>query len=82
MADLEARPPGRDPELWGEGLFTKVKWPVDWCTVRQAQELLNRHDKPQHSLLRDIAEGKIVSAVYTPDEAQKLLDILISKNNK
>lgn len=73
--------PGQDPSLWGQELFNNTTAPVDWCTARQAQEERNKN-RPADSVLRDIASGRIESSVYSPKEAQQLLNQLSSSSLK
>ena len=73
--------PGQDPSLWGQELFVNAKMPVDWCTIRQAQELVNKHEAPK-SVLAQIASGEIISNVFSPQEAQALLEALQKRSTK
>lgn len=68
-------PPGTDPESWSGEVFKRVSSPADWCTIRQAQERQNKAIRPDN-LLEQIADGSVVSQVYTPEEAIRLLGVL------
>ncbi len=54
---------------------------MDWCTVRQAQELQNE-GHPCNNLLEQIADGSITSQVYSPEEAHALMASLNRHTNK
>lgn len=81
ILDESLPPPGQDPELWKNRLFTEINAPADWCTVRQAAEHQESGVSPDN-LLQQIASGKVESSVYTAAEALQLLELLAQRQKQ